>query len=60
MKKLVPGCESVLAASSGAVADIKVKPGDNVRFGEQQLEVRATPGHTAGAEEFFNILYFFT
>jgi sulfur dioxygenase len=38
-----------VAATSGAAgADLLLKPGDALRFGERQLLVRATPGHTNG------------
>lgn len=37
------------AAASGVTgADLLLEHGDAVRFGRQALEVRATPGHTAG------------
>ena len=42
------GSRSVLSRRSGARADVLVDAGDAVRFGQQVLEVRATPGHTAG------------
>lgn len=52
LKKLVPGCESVISEASGADADVKVKCGDEIKFGGQKLEVRSTPGHTAGCITF--------
>ncbi|XP_043206537.1 persulfide dioxygenase ETHE1, mitochondrial-like isoform X2 [Amphibalanus amphitrite] len=48
LKRLVPGCRSVISATSGAEADIKLADGDKVKFGALELEVRATPGHTEG------------
>ncbi|KAK3880218.1 hypothetical protein Pcinc_015287 [Petrolisthes cinctipes] len=48
LKKLVPGCKSLIAKMSGAKADIHVEHGDKVTFGEHHLEVRGTPGHTSG------------
>src|SRR5690606_18842226 len=43
------GCTTVMAAAAGAgCADRLVEPGDQIRFGDEGLEVRATPGHTAG------------
>ncbi|XP_071441184.1 persulfide dioxygenase ETHE1, mitochondrial isoform X3 [Hetaerina americana] len=48
LKKLVPGCKSVISKSSGAQADVYVQPGDEISFGSHQLEVRPTPGHTNG------------
>lgn len=48
LKKLVPGCQSLLSKASSGQADVLVEPGEEVTFGEQKLEVRATPGHTNG------------
>ncbi|XP_046383125.1 persulfide dioxygenase ETHE1, mitochondrial isoform X1 [Ischnura elegans] len=48
LKKLLPGCQSVISKASGAKADIYINPGDEIRFGCHQLEVRPTPGHTNG------------
>lgn len=43
------GCQIVISAYSGASnADVYVKEGDVVRFGERYLTVRITPGHTNG------------
>lgn len=48
IKQRLPGVKSVIAAASGAAADVKIGHGDRVEFGDQFLEVRATPGHTNG------------
>ena len=48
LKKYVPSCQSVIAAASGARADVRLSPGDRVRVGDIELETRATPGHTNG------------
>merc|ERR1712002_130629 len=48
LKKLSPGCESVLSENSGAKADLLVKEGNTIKFGNQCLEIVETPGHTAG------------
>jgi sulfur dioxygenase len=48
IKKKMPSVKSVIAEASGAKADVKVKHGDRVSFGDLHVEVRATPGHTAG------------
>merc|ERR1711868_94031 len=48
LKKLAPGCESVLSENSGGKADLLVKEGNCIKFGNQCLEVVETPGHTAG------------
>ncbi len=43
------GCRIAIAASSCAVgADLYLRHGDHVAFGRRHLQVRATPGHTAG------------
>ncbi|MCC7537010.1 MAG: MBL fold metallo-hydrolase [Deltaproteobacteria bacterium] len=43
------GCKSVLSERAGTGwADVLVKEGDVIRFGELGLEVRETPGHTDG------------
>lgn len=43
------GAKSVLSERSGAVcADVLVKQGDHLAFGDFELEVRETPGHTNG------------
>jgi len=48
LKKLIPGCKSVISAASGAAADILLKEGDRINFGRHYLEALATPGHTNG------------
>lgn len=48
LKKRFPACKSVIAAASGAAADVKISHGDTVSFGAFSLQVRATPGHTDG------------
>lgn len=52
LKKLLPGLQSVIAESSGADADIKLESGQIFKFGDQELEVRSTPGHTSGCVTF--------
>ena len=43
------GSRSVVSAEAGAeCADRKVNAGDRIQVGSVELEVRATPGHTAG------------
>ena len=47
------GSKIALSSDGGAVgADRYLVHGDRIRFGERQLEVRATPGHTAGCLTF--------
>lgn len=42
------GCQTVLSERAGVgCADILVKHGDTIAFGEEGLEVRETPGHTS-------------
>eukprot|EP00898_Chlorokybus_atmophyticus_P008284 jgi/Chlat1/8457/Chrsp80S07866 len=48
LKKKIPGVRSVISEASGARADVKVRDGDEIQFGNLTLQVRATPGHTAG------------
>ncbi|GMP53389.1 hypothetical protein CsSME_00018850 [Camellia sinensis var. sinensis] len=48
IKTKVPGVKSIISKSSNAKADLFVEPGDKIYFGGLFLEVRATPGHTAG------------
>lgn len=48
LKKLIPSCKSVISLNSGAVADVYVKAGDEIKFGRYTLKIRSTPGHTAG------------
>merc|ERR1712198_645599 len=48
VKELAPGCEPVLSENSGGKADLLVKEGNCIKFGNQCLEVVETPGHTAG------------
>merc|ERR1712209_182836 len=48
LKRLMPNTKSVISKASGAKADILVSDGDTVRFGEEEVAVVATPGHTEG------------
>ncbi|XP_075764581.1 DNA repair protein XRCC1 isoform X3 [Pelodiscus sinensis] len=48
LKKMLPGCRSVIAKDSGASADIHIQEGHALEFGAFALEARATPGHTDG------------
>lgn len=53
LKKLFPGCKSVLSNDGGAKADIYVKDGELIKVGTADktpviLECRSTPGHTNG------------
>src|SRR5690606_4519633 len=43
------GAKTVLSERAGVgCADVYVKEGDRIAFGRHELEVRETPGHTAG------------
>ncbi|SPP73853.1 persulfide dioxygenase ETHE1, mitochondrial isoform X1 [Drosophila guanche] len=42
------GCQSVIAAASGAKADRHLHEGDRVDFGSHVIDALATPGHTNG------------
>ena len=47
------GCLTAVAASTGVIcADHPLRTGDQLRFGQHQLEVRHTPGHTNGCASF--------
>lgn len=48
IKKLLPECESVISAASGAQADKHIENGEKLSFGDQEIETRSTPGHTNG------------
>ena len=48
------GVESVIAASSGAVADVKLADGDSISFGSQRLVAISTPGHTEGCLSYYH------
>lgn len=52
IKKYIPQCRSVIAEVSKAQADVKINPGDKIKFGKFELEVRSTPGHTDGCLTF--------
>lgn len=51
IKKRIPGCKSVIAEPQ-ASADIHIKHGDKIKFGQFELECRSTPGHTNGCMTF--------
>ncbi|XP_078431739.1 glyoxalase II 3 [Wolffia australiana] len=48
IKMKMPSVKSAIAGSSGAIADQYLEHGDKIYIGNLFLEVRATPGHTAG------------
>ncbi|PIK36964.1 putative persulfide dioxygenase ETHE1, mitochondrial [Apostichopus japonicus] len=48
LKKKLPTCRSIISKASGAQADIYVKDGDAIEFGNLAIHVAATPGHTNG------------
>jgi sulfur dioxygenase len=54
LKKIFPGAKSVLScgAVDSAKADVFVADGDALRFGDLELSVILTPGHTAGCCSF--------
>lgn len=53
LMKAALGSKIGLSHAYGASnVDVALRPGDVVRFGAQNLEVRATPGHTAGCLSF--------
>nr|CAB3243893.1 persulfide dioxygenase ETHE1, mitochondrial-like [Phallusia mammillata] len=48
LKQALPCCKSVLSDKSGGKADVYLGHMDSLKFGNQTLEARATPGHTNG------------
>lgn len=48
LKKMLPGCKSLISKGSGAKADVYVSPNDTVVFGNHTINVLPTPGHTNG------------
>ncbi|CAJ0569012.1 unnamed protein product, partial [Mesorhabditis spiculigera] len=46
LKQLIPGVKSVISKAGGARADHLIEHGDVIQFGGEEIEVRATPGHT--------------
>ncbi|XP_072409688.1 persulfide dioxygenase ETHE1, mitochondrial isoform X2 [Chiloscyllium punctatum] len=52
LKKMLIGCQSVIAKDSGAQADVHIKEGDTINFGKFFLETLSTPGHTDGCLTF--------
>lgn len=48
LKQRVFGLKSAISVHSGASADIMLAEGDTIKFGQQSLTVRETPGHTDG------------
>ncbi|XP_068146102.1 persulfide dioxygenase ETHE1, mitochondrial isoform X2 [Drosophila tropicalis] len=42
------GCQTIIAAASGAKADLHLKEGDKIQFGRHSIDALATPGHTNG------------
>jgi len=48
------GCRSVISEASGAAADVHLRDGDEVKYGDHGLDVIATPGHTSGCVTFVN------
>jgi len=52
--KNISKCQSMISKASGAKADLYLVDNDQIDFGEQKLEARATPGHTNGCMTFVN------
>lgn len=53
LKKLCPGCKSMISRASGARADILLDETDVIKFGSHQLNILATPGHTNGCVTYY-------
>lgn len=54
LKKLAPGCASVISKSSGAAADIHIGENDHVEFGKYKIKALSTPGHTNGCLTYYS------
>ncbi|CAF0995743.1 unnamed protein product [Brachionus calyciflorus] len=52
IKSFMPNVKSVISEASKAVADIHIKDGDKIQFGNEFLHVLGTPGHTNGCLTF--------
>lgn len=52
LKRSVRGLQSVISTASGAQADERIGPGDEIHFGRRFVTALATPGHTAGCLSF--------
>ncbi|XP_044254656.1 persulfide dioxygenase ETHE1, mitochondrial-like [Tribolium madens] len=52
--KQLSGCKSVISRKSGAQADVLIDENDFITFGNQQLKVLSTPGHTNGCCSFYS------
>ncbi|CAK9017558.1 Persulfide dioxygenase ETHE1 [Durusdinium trenchii] len=48
----MPSVKTIISEASGAKADLHIRHGDKISFGNLCLEVRATPGHTDGCVTF--------
>uniref|UniRef100_F1LD67 Persulfide dioxygenase ETHE1, mitochondrial n=1 Tax=Ascaris suum TaxID=6253 RepID=F1LD67_ASCSU len=48
LKRIFPRMKSVLSKYSGGRADVLLDDGDVLKFGNESLEARTTPGHTDG------------
>ncbi len=48
LKKLLPGCQSIISKRSKGQADVLMEDGEEIKFGSQSIAVRETPGHTEG------------
>ncbi|XP_032239365.1 persulfide dioxygenase ETHE1 homolog, mitochondrial isoform X2 [Nematostella vectensis] len=55
--KGMTACQSIISKNSGAIADVFVNDGDKVVFGDESLEVLATPGHTNGCITFVSHMH---
>uniref|UniRef100_A0A0R3RNU9 Lactamase_B domain-containing protein n=1 Tax=Elaeophora elaphi TaxID=1147741 RepID=A0A0R3RNU9_9BILA len=48
LKRIFPHMRSVLSKYGGGEADVRISDQEILKFGNENLEVRATPGHTNG------------
>ncbi|VDQ13470.1 unnamed protein product [Trichobilharzia regenti] len=57
--KRIPGSYSVLGHYDGAKSDMKIRPGDRIKFGNFELECRSTPGRCFHTFHYYNYYYFY-
>ncbi|VDM42407.1 unnamed protein product [Toxocara canis] len=57
LRKIFPKMRSVLSKYSGGKADILVDDGEVLKFGNETLEVRTTPGHTDGCLTYVSLAH---
>ncbi|CDW55068.1 protein ETHE1, mitochondrial [Trichuris trichiura] len=52
LRKLIPECRTFIGKKSGALADLLLTDGDELKFGNYSIKALCTPGHTNGCMTF--------